>query len=183
MSKAVWFLSRGTGMTSLVLLTVVLVLGILTRSGRPLPNLPRFVTAGLHRNASLLAVSLLAVHVLTAVADPYSLTGFIGLVVPFTGAYRPLYVGLGTLAFDLVLGLVVTSLLRLRIPDRAWRAVHWLAYACWPLAVVHGWGSGTDAGRTWGLAVIGGSVLAGLAAVAYRTSSGHFPSDATAVAR
>lgn len=183
MNKALWFLSRGTGMTSLVLLTLVLVLGVLTRSARPLPGLPRFVTSGLHRNASLLAVSLLAVHVLSAVADPYALTGIVGVVVPFTGGYRPLFVGLGTLALDLLIAVVVTSLLRLRMPDRAWRAVHWLAYACWPLAVVHGWGAGSDAGRGWGLALLGGCAVAGLAAVAYRLMSDHFPSDATAVAR
>lgn len=182
-NKAVWYLSRGTGMTSLVLLTVVVVLGILTRSGRPVAGLPRFVTSGLHRNASLLAVSLLAVHVLTAVLDPFAMTGIIGLVLPFTGGYRPLFVGLGTLAFDLVVALVVTSLLRLRLPERTWRGVHWLAYASWPLALAHGWGSGTDAGRTWGLALLGGCLLAGLAALAYRTTSAHFPSDATAAAR
>lgn len=170
-NKALWYLSRGTGLTALVVLTLVVVLGVLTRYSRPLPQLPRFVTAGLHRNTSLLAVALLTVHVVSAVLDPYSLTGFVGIVVPFTGGYRPLWVGLGTLAVDLLIALTVTSLLRSRLPDRVWRAVHWTAYVCWPVAVVHGLGSGTDAGRSWSLALTAACVVAGGAAVLWRATS------------
>ncbi len=172
--QALWFLSRGTGLTAMVLLTLVLALGVLTRSGRPLPGLPRFVTAGLHRNAALLAVALLAVHVVTAVLDPYALTGVVGIVVPFTGAYRPLFVGLGTLALDLLIALTVTSMLRERLPDRVWRAVHWSAYACWPLALAHGLGSGTDAFRTWSLAVTAGCVAVATFAVVWRLRAADF---------
>lgn len=173
---ALWYLSRGTGLVSLVLLSTVLVLGVLSRSGRPVAGLPRFVTAGLHRNVSLLAVALLAVHVATAVLDPYALTGVVGVVVPFTGGYRPLFVGLGTLALDLLVALVVTSLLRQRLPDRVWRAVHWAAYGCWPLALVHGLGAGTDAGRSWSLALSAASTAAVAAAVWWRTSAPVFRS-------
>lgn len=174
--KALWYLSRGTGLTSLALLTLVLVLGVLTRSARPLPGLPRFVTSGLHRNAALLAVALLAVHVLTAVLDPYAMTGFVGIVVPFSGDYRPLFVGLGTLALDVLLALTATSLLRGHLPDRVWRAVHWAAYACWPLALVHGLGSGTDAGRTWSLVLTAGCLAAAGAAVTWRVRAEVFTS-------
>jgi methionine sulfoxide reductase heme-binding subunit len=52
-----------------------------------------------------------------------------------------------------VVALVVTSLARARIPLRAWRTVHWLAYAAWPVALLHGAGMGTDAGAGWMLAV------------------------------
>ena len=172
--KALWYLSRGTGLTALVLLTLVLVLGVLTRRSQPLPGLPRFVTAGLHRNTSLLALALLVVHIGSAVLDPYALIGVVGVVVPFTGGYRPLWVGLGTLAFDLLLALTATSLLRGRLSDRAWRTVHWAAYACWPLALVHGLGSGTDAGRSWSLAVTGLCVLTTVGAVLWRISSDTF---------
>lgn len=172
--QALWYLSRGTGLTSLVLLTLVLALGVLTRRSRPLPGLPRFVTAGLHRNTSLLALALLAVHITTAVLDPYALTGVVGVVVPFSGGYRPLWVGLGTLAFDLVLALSATSLLRGRLSDRAWRAVHAAAYGCWPLALAHGLGSGTDAGRPWSLAVTVLCVLTAVSVVLWRLTSPAF---------
>lgn len=180
--KALWYLSRGTGLTALVLLTFVLALGVLTRRSRPLPGLPRFVTAGLHRNTSLLALVLLVVHVATAVLDPYALTGVVGVVVPFTGGYRPLWVGLGTLAFDLMLALTATSLLRGRLSDRAWRAVHWTAYACWPLALAHGLGSGTDAGRPWSLTVTGLCALIAIGVVLWRVTSAAFASGTPATA-
>ena len=68
----------------------------------------------------------------------------VDVVVPFVGAYRPFWLGLGALALDLLAALIVTSLLRARIGLRAWRAVHWVAYACWPVALVHGLGTGSD---------------------------------------
>jgi len=167
-----WFVGRGTGVVMLVLLTVVCVLGIATRRGQPAFTLPHFGVAAVHRNASLWALCLLAVHVATMVIDPYAQIALVDLVVPFPADYRPLWVGLGTLALDLLLALVATSLLRRRIGLRGWRAVHWLAYATWPLAFVHGLQSGTDGRSAW---YLGLSVLCGLAitvAVGWRLSAG-----------
>jgi len=42
-----------------------------------------------------------------------------------------------------------TSLLRRRLGFRAWRKVHWLAYCAWPIALVHGFGTGSDARSAW----------------------------------
>ena len=145
-----WYLSRGTGAVTLVLLTATVVLGIGgTLRWRPAAGLPRFVIDGLHRNLSLLVVVLLAAHVLTAVLDPFAHLRALDAVVPLASAYRPLWLGLGALALDLVIALVVTSLVRARLGLRAWRAVHWVAYACWPVALLHGLGAGTDASTRW----------------------------------
>jgi sulfoxide reductase heme-binding subunit YedZ len=135
---ALWYFARGSGLVSLVLLTIVVALGIGARSGRPAFGLPRFAVSLPHRNAALLAVTLLAGHVLSLLLDPYAQLRVVDLVVPFVGGYRPFWLGLGTLAFDLVLALVATSLLWDRLGARAWRAVHWLAYLCWPIALLHG---------------------------------------------
>jgi methionine sulfoxide reductase heme-binding subunit len=160
-ASALWFLSRGSGVVSLILLTAVLLLGVLTRAGRALPASPRFVTADLHRNLSLLAVTVLVVHIATAVADPYAPIRLVDAFVPFVSAYRPIWLGLGALALDLLLALIVTSLLRGHIGRRTWRAIHWTAYAVWPLALVHGFGTGTDAGRVWllGVAAIAAAIV------------------------
>jgi methionine sulfoxide reductase heme-binding subunit len=169
-TSALWYLGRGTGAVCLLLLTVVVVLGVMTRSGRPVLGLPRFAVAAVHRNAGLLGVSFLAVHVVTLLADPYAHLRLVDLVLPFAGTYRPLWLGLGTLGFDLVLALMVTSLLRQRIGARTWRAVHWLAYAAWPVALLHGLGTGTDAGQPWLRVIAAGCVVAVLAAVGWRLS-------------
>ncbi len=173
LSDAAWYLARGTGVVSLVLLTIVVALGIATRSGRPAFGLPRFAVTGVHRNASLLSVLLLAIHVGTLLVDPYAHLKLVDVVLPFAGAYRPVWQGFGTLALDLVVALVVTSLLRHRLGLRAWRAVHWLAYAAWPFAFLHALGTGTDAGEAWlrGTAAVCAATV--LAAVGWRCSAGY----------
>jgi sulfoxide reductase heme-binding subunit YedZ len=139
-----WYATRATGFVALVLLTATVVLGILTSVRFVTQRWPRFVTIGIHRNLSLLVTVFLTLHIAAAALDPFAPVGWLGVVVPFVSAYRPLWLGLGTVAFDLLVALVITSLLRTRIGHRTWRAIHWAAYACWPLAVVHGLGTGTD---------------------------------------
>jgi methionine sulfoxide reductase heme-binding subunit len=164
-----WYLSRGTGAVTLVLLTATVVLGIAgTLRWRPAAGLPRFLVDGLHRNLSLLVVALLAAHVLTAVLDPFAHLRALDAVVPLASTYRPLWLGLGALALDLLIALVVTSLVRARLGLRAWRAVHWVAYACWPVALLHGLGTGTDASAPWLQALAALCVAAVAAAVTTR---------------
>lgn len=177
MTAALWYFGRGAGVTVLVLFSIVVVLGIVTRSGRPLPGLPRFAIAAVHRTASLAALGFLALHVLTLLADPYAQLRLIDVVLPFRGAYRPVSQGLGTVALDLVVVLVVSSLLRRRIGLRAWRALHWTAYLCWPAAVLHAVGNGTDRGAGWLLLVVAGCVVVVLAAVCWRLAGRRFEPD------
>jgi sulfoxide reductase heme-binding subunit YedZ len=167
-SKAVWDAMRASGVVSLVLLTVVMILGIATvQRWRP-HGQPRFVTPALHRSLALLATVFLGLHVLTAVADPYARVGVAAVLVPFASAWRPFWVGLGTVAIDLGAALVVTSLVRDRLTPRAWRGVHWLAYLAWPLALGHSLGSGTDAKTAWMAMLAGVSIAAVLAAAGWR---------------
>lgn len=169
---AVWYLMRASGVVSLVLLTVVLVLGIATRNRVRVGRAPAFVTAGIHRGVSLLSVVFLATHVATAVADPYAQVGLVATVVPFAGAAKGLWVGLGTVSLDLIAALIATSLLRRHVGVRAWRLVHWTAYLCWPVAVAHTLGIGTDAGTTWLRATTGACVALVAAAVVARVTTG-----------
>jgi methionine sulfoxide reductase heme-binding subunit len=143
-STALWYASRATGVVSLVLLSAVMIIGILVNRQGRLPGLPRFAVLGLHRNLSLLAVAFVAIHVITAVADSYVSISLAAAVIPFVSSYEPLWLGLGAVSLDLMVAVIVTSLLRRHIGRRAWRAVHWLAYASWPVAVVHGIFSSKD---------------------------------------
>lgn len=139
MNELLWFVSRGAALVGLVLLTATVVLGILNAGrARAKGGGPAFVRAALHRSISLVMVVGIAVHVVTAIAESYVDIGWLSLLVPFTSTYQRVWVGLGTLAFDLLLIIAGTSLLRNRIPTRAWRLVHWTAYAMWPIAFVHG---------------------------------------------
>jgi sulfoxide reductase heme-binding subunit YedZ len=156
---------------SLALLTAVVVLGILAAVRWRTPAWPRFVTAGLHRNLALLAVVFLALHVATAVVDPFTALGWKAAVLPFSSSYRTFWLGLGVVAVDLLAAIVITSLVRFWLGHRAWRAVHWIAYACWPIALAHGLGTGSDSGRPWLLAIEVGSAALVLAAILVRLAA------------
>lgn len=155
MDQALWALGRGTGITALLFMTASVFLGIATRSGRPLLALPRFAVADVHRFAALAGTLLVVLHVTLLFFDPYAQLRLVDLVVPFQGAYRPLWLGLGTLGFDVLLVVVVTSLLRHRLGPRIFRVVHWAPYLLWPVALAHALGNGTDTGHTWFLLFAG----------------------------
>lgn len=135
-NATLWYIARGTGFVAVGLLTISVTLGILTTMRWSAPRWPRFVTATLHKNISLLSVVFLATHIATTLLDPVSPVHLLNAIVPFTGRYRPLGIGMGVVAVDLLGALVITSLLRRRIGYRVWRAVHWSAYACWPVAML-----------------------------------------------
>ncbi|WP_416986445.1 ferric reductase-like transmembrane domain-containing protein [Streptomyces sp. T028] len=148
-SETLWYANRATGAVSLVLFTLVVLLGIAVRLRTRVPGLPRFGTMSLHRTLSLSATAFLALHITTAIVDSYVNITVVDVLIPFVSDYQPLWLGLGTVAFDLMLAVVITSLLRERIGHRAWRTLHWLAYASWPVALIHGIGIGTDTGTDW----------------------------------
>jgi sulfoxide reductase heme-binding subunit YedZ len=170
MTEALWYVGRGTGVVTLVLFSLVVALGIGTRSARPLFGLPRFAVTAIHRSTSLLAIVFLAIHITTMLLDAEAPLRLVDAIVPFVGSYRPVWLGLGTIAAELLVAVVVTSLLRHRIGLRGWRFVHWAAYLAWPVAVAHGLGTGTDNGQWWLWTIAGGCVVLVLACVAWRLS-------------
>jgi methionine sulfoxide reductase heme-binding subunit len=126
-SHALWFATRGAGVVSLLMLTGVVVLGISGATRWRSTRWPRFVLAGLHRNLTLLALVFIGIHVVTTVADGYAPISLLNAIVPFSSPYRPLWLGLGAVALDILLALTITSLLRARIGYGRWRALHWFA--------------------------------------------------------
>jgi predicted ferric reductase len=170
LTSALWDLGRGSGVAALVAFTVSLVLGILTRSGRNALGLGRFGLNEIHRTAALTGVGLVAVHLGSLLFDPYAQLRVVDLVLPFGGSYRPLWLGLGTLAVDLLAVITVVSVLRDRVGPRVFKAVHWATYALWPIALVHALGTGTDAATLWLDGIAFACASAVIAAVAWRTS-------------
>ena len=163
--SAYWYLARGTGAVALILLTAVVVLGILGSVRFAAPRWPRFAVDAVHRDLSLLVIVVLAIHVITSVLDGFAPITLLDGVIPFATPYRPLWMGLGTLAFDLLLAIAITSLVRRRLGYGAWRAIHWLAYVSWPVAVLHGLGTGSDVKQWWMLGLTVACIVAVLAAV------------------
>ena len=103
--SAYWYLTRATGTVALLLLTGSVVLGVLGSvrfdAG---PRWPRFTIDALHRDVSLLVMVFLVLHVLTSVLDSFASISLLDAVIPFGGTYRPFWLGLGAISFDLAGG-------------------------------------------------------------------------------
>lgn len=167
-----WYATRGLGTATLIVLTGTVVLGIVTATKWTGRFTPGFVAADMHRNLSLLAMCLLAAHIVTTVLDPFAHITLRDVIVPVGAVYRPIWLGLGVAAMWVLIGVAASSLLRDRIGPHAWRLIHWAAYASWPLAVVHGLGTGSDAAAPWLIALVVSCVVAVVFALVFRLRDG-----------
>jgi len=170
---SLWYMTRATGLVSLILLSATVVLGIVASVGWTTERWPRFLSQSVHRNLSLLCIVLIAVHVVTTVVDGFVPISLLDAVIPFQTPYRPLWVGFGAVALDLLLAVAITSGFRRRIGVRAWRGIHWLAYLCWPIALLHGLGSGSDTRLSVALFVTIICAASVVAAVGWRLVTGR----------
>ncbi len=170
--SAYWYLTRGTGAVALILLTLSVALGVANLRRVRTDHVPRFVLDAVHRNVSLLAMAFLLVHIVTSVLDTFAPISLVNAVIPFTGSYRPLWLGFGAVAFDLMIAITVTSLLRQAFGYRAWRITHWAAYASWPVALLHSVGTGSDTKAGWMLVIVGGCVIVTVVAIVGRATAG-----------
>lgn len=164
-----WYFTRATAIVAFVLMTCSFALGLAsTQRVRDSRYWPRFATQQLHRNLAVLSLGFVLLHILSTLMDTFVHVGWWSFVIPFTSGYKSLWVALGTLAFDATVLVILTSLLRDRLPYRVWRITHWSAYALWPMAFGHFLMTGTDAqhGR-WGLYLdLGSLAVLGLATTA-----------------
>lgn len=149
-----WMIARGAGLSALVLLTAATSLGAVV-SGR-LPSRPgsRVVAQYAHRVTASLGLAVLGLHLTTILADSFAHVGWVAALVPFTSSYRPMWIGLGSIAAYTFLLVAVTGFARGRLTgsaraSAAWRVMHGLAYAGWAAAMLHGLRAGTDTGVAW----------------------------------
>lgn len=141
-NELLWYVSRGSGLAAIVVLTTVLMIGTwgpVRRQERRRARGPLTgpVLAEVHRILALGTLCFIGAHILTAIVETYVEIDWGALVVPFSSGYAPFSVGLGTIALDLALAVVATALLRKRLPRNLWRRVHMAAYALWPIAGIH----------------------------------------------
>ena len=160
-NPAIWYAARASGVAAYVALSLVVMLGMTLGGKAQTRRWPRFSVEDVHRFGGLLVGSLIGIHVLTIAADSFVPFSLVQLLVPFTSAYRPLWTGLGIAAAELLLALAITNHYRKRLPYSFWRKAHYLNFAIWGLASVHGLMSGTDRGAAW-LAILYGVSVAGV---------------------
>src|ERR1700759_4961 len=102
--SAYWYLARGTGAVSLILLSAIVVLGVMGPLRVSVPRWPRFAIDGLHRDLSLLVMAVLVLHIATSVLDGFAPIAWLDAVIPLASQYRPLWLGLGGPSFGMLVG-------------------------------------------------------------------------------
>ena len=168
-----WYAARAAGITAYLLLSGVVLLGLTMAAKKPFGRWPRFRVEDVHRFGGLLVGSFVAIHVVTVAIDSWLPFSLASLVVPFITRYRPIWVGLGIAAAELLLALAVTNHYRRRLSYTFWRRAHYLNFAVWGAATVHGLGSGTDRSAPWLLGVYAAAVAAVSAAIMWRAARGR----------
>jgi predicted ferric reductase len=164
MSPTVWYFARSAGIVAYLLLTCSVLLGV-GLAGRAQLSWPRFAVEEVHRYLAILTGIFIVLHGSTLLLDTVVPTGLEAELVPFTSSYRPLAVGLGVCAAELVLAVGLTTWLRPQLPYRIWRTLHYLALPAWLLASLHGILAGTDRFDPWFAALAGMSIAAALVAI------------------
>lgn len=151
----VWVAERATGITGLVLLSLSTFLGAVLSAGWRSPRFPEVRSVSLHRNISLMTLVFVLLHVVAAIADQYVQIPLASAIIPFTADYKMVWVGLGTIAFDLLLAVLITSYLRDKINPRLWRLIHDLTYILWAVATIHTLGAAYERSLTFITAALG----------------------------
>jgi len=165
-----WYAARAAGITAYLLLSGVVLLGLTMATKKTFARWPRFTVEDIHRFGGLLVGTFVGIHVVTVAVDAWLPFSVQSLIVPFISAYRPLWVGLGIAAAELLIALAVTNHYRRRLPYAFWRRAHYLNFAVWGAATVHGIGSGTDRSAPWAFAIYATAVSAVSAAIVWRAA-------------
>lgn len=163
-----WYAARAAGMTAYLLLSCVVLLGLTMAAKKTFPGWPRFTVEDVHRFGGLLVGTFIAIHVVTVAIDAWLPFSIQSLVIPFVSRYRPLWVGLGIAAAELLVAVAVTNHYRRSLPYSFWRRVHYLNFAVWTASTLHGLGSGTDRSAPWALATYAVATSAVAAAIGWR---------------
>ena len=162
----IWYIARAGGILAYVLLSASVILGLLLSGRSRLPGWPRFALEDVHRFVGMLAGAFIVIHGGALFLDSYMPFSLTNLLVPGTDSYRPVSVAFGVIAAELLAALALTNHYRKLLSHRFWRRAHYLNFAVWVLALVHGIAAGTDRATVWALALYIGtaSVVAGLTA-------------------
>jgi DMSO/TMAO reductase YedYZ heme-binding membrane subunit len=170
-----WVLARASGLLAYVLLTTSVLAGLAVKS-RPFPRAvkPAAVT-DVHRFLALLGLAAVAVHGAALYLDSTIEITLRALVVPGLISYRPVWTGAGVVTAELMAVVYVSFSARKLIGARAWRRLHYVTYAVFAAATVHGLLSGTDTTHPWAADLYVGAVGAVAAATAWRALTSARP--------
>jgi predicted ferric reductase len=157
--QAWWYITRASGLTAYFLLWLSMAWGLALATKILQPVLEHLFTFDFHEYLSLLGLGFVGLHVIVLLFDKFLPFNLIQLLIPFTGTYRPLWVGLGIIGFYLFLLVTVTFYIRQRIGQKLFRAIHVFSLLGYLGVTLHGLFAGTDSALAVTKILYGGSFL------------------------
>jgi len=167
-----WYSSRILGFAAYGALAVSVIYGLLLSTGILDHVAHRAVSLTLHQDLSALAIGATALHGALLALDTYVPQSVRQLVIPFAGPYRPEWVGVGQLAFYLMLIVYGSFYVRRRLGQRGWRLLHYTTLLAFAGATVHGVMSGTDSPAEWAFWAYTSASVAVVFLLGYRIALG-----------
>jgi predicted ferric reductase len=158
-TQEMWYITRAAGIMAYLLLWLSTAWGLAVASKIFDNLLHRSFTYDFHEFISLLSIGFLALHIVVLLADKYLPYSIAEILVPFLSPYRPLWVGIGVIAFYLSVLVTVTFYLKTKIGMRAFRTIHVLSLVGYFTALVHSFYSGTDSPLLMTMVMYGGTFL------------------------
>ncbi|MEZ4678448.1 MAG: ferric reductase-like transmembrane domain-containing protein [Caldilineaceae bacterium] len=166
--KTPWYFSRAAGTVAYLLLTASTVWGLLLTTKLVKTTVPAPLTLAMHNILGWMAVIATTAHALALLFDSYYVYTLANLVVPFTGPYRPGWVGVGIVGLYIMVVTAASFSWRSWMGQIWWRRLHYFTYVAYGLATIHGLLAGTDSGDLGMKLMFWGSALLITAMTAYR---------------
>jgi sulfoxide reductase heme-binding subunit YedZ len=148
-TRSWWYISRAAGLMGYILFWLSTVWGFAISSKILDPVLERTFTYDFHEHLSLLGIGFVALHIIVLLLDTYTPFSPVQLLVPFTSAYRPFWVGIGVISLYITILVTATFYLRKLISRQLFRKIHILSVVAYLGVLLHGVFSGTDSTLTW----------------------------------
>ncbi len=171
--KLSWHLVRSSGIVAYILLLASTVWGLFISAQFVKDWSPGPVSITVHSTISWLALILGLLHALLLLLDDYFAYTLRDLFIPFTGPYRPEAVGLGTLAFWLIVVVTLSFPLKKRLGHKVWKRLHYTSFAAFGLVSLHGLFAGTEGSQPGLRLVIAGGMLLVILLLGMRIGKAH----------
>ncbi len=163
-----WYASRALGFLGFWALTASVVYGLLLSTGILDAVAHRAVNLTLHQDLSAISIAFVALHGAVLVLDRFVQTTVFQMAVPFATEYRPVWVGVGQIAFYVMVVVYASFFFRKRLGQRGWRTLHYTTFVAFIGGAVHGLMAGTDTGAPWAFWSYAASIAAVVFLLIYR---------------
>ena len=166
--KLAWYIGRAAGIAAFILFTISIINGLLMSIRINIPSWPTFLSYEAHRTRSWSAFALLILHIISLTFDKFLHLSFAEALIPgwlhreflsTLGINLTFAIGLGIIAFYLIIIVSVTAEFRAKIAPVWWRKIHYASFLAYLIFLAHGITSGSDSKQWWMIWIYSLSVI------------------------